>query len=119
MTVLGAQTLLRPNKDILGLLLAELYSNALEHGLLDFSSDLKRNGDGFVEYYRLRQERIDNLTDAQIVVNFQLQHEETTFLRIRLTDSGKGFEFENILNSDHEDSFGRGMALVRQVCTEV
>ncbi len=119
MSVLGAQTLLRPNKDVLGLLLAELYSNALEHGLLELSSDLKRSEDGFVEYYRLRQERIENLTEAKIEVDFKLVHEKETILRIRLTDSGKGFEFENILDSGHEDTFGRGISLVNQVCSKV
>jgi CheY-like chemotaxis protein len=119
MSVLGAQTLLRPNKDVIGLLLAELYSNALEHGLLDLSSDLKRSEDGFAEYYQLRQDRIAALKDAQIKIHCELLHEEETILRIRLVDSGKGFEFENILDSDHEDSFGRGISLIHKVCKRV
>ena len=39
--------------------LAELYSNALEHGLLRMNSDLKSDADGFEEYYRCRAERLD------------------------------------------------------------
>ena len=38
MSILGAQTLIRPNKDVIGLLIAEMYSNALEHGILNLSS---------------------------------------------------------------------------------
>jgi len=119
MSVLGAQTLLRPNKDVIGLLLAELYSNALEHGLLDLSSDLKRSEDGFAEYYQLRQERIAALSDAHIKIHCELLFEEETVLRIKLMDSVKGFEFESILDSDHEDSFGRGISLIDKVCKRV
>ena len=119
MSVLGAQTLLRPNKDVIGLLLAELYSNALEHGLLDLSSDIKRSEDGFAQYYQLRQERIEALSDAKIQIHCELIYDQETYLRIRLIDSGKGFEFENILDSDHEDSFGRGISLVHKVCKRV
>ncbi len=119
MSVLGAQTLLRPNKDVIGLLLAELYSNALEHGLLDLSSDLKRSEDGFAEYYQLRQERIEALSNAHIKIHCELLYEEETVLRIKVMDSGKGFEFENILDSDHEDSFGRGISLIDKVCKRV
>ncbi len=119
MSILGAQTLLRPNRDVIGLLLAELYSNALEHGLLDLQSDLKNTGDGFAEYYSQRQERIGNLTNASIKIYFELLHEKETILRIRMTDSGKGFEFENVVDFDHEDTFGRGISLVHRVCNKL
>ncbi len=119
MSILGAQTLLRPNRDVIGLLLAELYSNALEHGLLDLSSDLKKSEDGFAEYYSQRQARIDKLIKASINIQIDLLHEEETLLRIRMTDSGKGFEFKNIIDSDHEDSFGRGISLVYKACKRV
>jgi len=45
--------------------------------------------------------------------------EEETVLRIKVMDSGKGFEFENILDSDNEDSFGRGISLIDKVCKRV
>jgi len=119
MSILGAQTLLRPNRDVIGLLLAELYSNALEHGLLDLSSDLKDSEDGFAEYYQQRQIRIENLSGASIQIHFELLHEKETLLRIRMTDSGKGFEFENVVDFDHEDAFGRGISLVHRVCNRL
>jgi two-component sensor histidine kinase len=119
MSVLGAQTLLRPNRDVIGLLLAELYSNALEHGLLDLESGLKNTEDGFAEYYGQRQERIENLTDASINIHFELLHDKETLLRIRMTDSGKGFEFQNVVDFNHNDTFGRGISLVHRVCSRL
>lgn len=119
MSILGAQTLLRPNRDVIGLLLAELYSNALEHGLLGLSSDLKNSPDGFVEYYDQRQKRIESLAGASIQIHFELLHEKETLLRIRMTDSGKGFKFESVVDFDHEDAFGRGISLIHRVCNRL
>lgn len=119
MSILGAQTLMRPNKDVIGLLLAEVYSNALEHGILELSSELKKTEDGFMEYYRLRQERLDNLTDASIEVDFELIKKDELVLSIRMSDSGKGFDISKVNNSSKEDSFGRGVGLINKVCSRM
>ncbi len=119
MSILGAQTLMRPNKDVIGLLLAEVYSNALEHGILELSSELKKTEDGFMEYYRLRQERLDNLTDASIEMDFELIKKDELVLSIRMSDSGKGFDISKVNNSSKEDSFGRGVGLINKVCSRM
>lgn len=119
MSILGAQTLMRPNRDVIGLLLAELYSNALEHGILDLSSELKKTEDGFMEYYQQRQERLDNLGEANIFISFKLIRESELFLRIKMKDSGKGFDYQHMDLSKNEDSFGRGVSLINRVCSRV
>ena len=119
MSILGAQTLLRPNRDVIGLLLAELYSNALEHGILDLSSDLKKTEDGFMEYYQQRQTRLENLKAAHIFISFKLIHEQDLCLRIKMKDSGKGFDYQHMDLSKNEDSFGRGVSLINRVCNRV
>ena len=119
MNILGAQTDLRPYRDVIGLLLAEMYSNALEHGILGLSSELKRTEEGFVEYYKQRQHRLDELTQASIDLKFKIVHGDTTCLRIIITDSGDGFETDQIAASDNDDSFGRGIALLKRVCTRM
>jgi len=119
MSVLGAQTLLRPTKDIIGLLMAELYSNALEHGILDLSSELKRSEEGFMTYYQERQTRLSALTEGEIKISCQLVYDETSekelVLRIRFQDSGKGFDVNKMMGGAHEDSFGRGVSLINKV----
>jgi len=119
MNILGAQTDLRPYRDVIGLLLAEMYSNALEHGILGLSSELKRTEEGFVEYYKQRQHRLDEPTQASIDLKFKIVHGDTTCLRIIITDSGDGFETDQIAASDNDDSFGRGIALLKRVCTRM
>jgi CheY-like chemotaxis protein len=118
MSILGAQTLLRPNKDVIGLLLAELYSNALEHGILQLSSELKRNEEGFIEYYTQRDERLKKLEDGYINISCQLTYDDDKelVLRIKMEDSGIGFDVESFMQGAREDSFGRGLSLIRKVC---
>lgn len=119
MSVLGTQTLLRPNKDIIGLLLAELYSNALEHGILNLSSELKRSEEGFMTYYQERAERLAALTQGSIKIQCHLMQDDTPenelILRIRFEDSGDGFDVSKMMGGAHEDSFGRGVSLINLV----
>lgn len=123
MSVLGAQTVLRPNKDVIGLLLAELYSNALEHGILKLSSQLKCSEEGFVAYYQQRQERLENLTQGSIFISCQLLKDDTPeqdlILRIVTQDSGEGFDISKMKSGAQEDSFGRGVSLIYQVSKRV
>jgi len=119
MSILGAQTLMRTNKDVIGLLLAEMYSNALEHGVLELSSELKKTEDGFMEYYQQRQDRLENLTDAVIQINFRIIKEDELVLRIKVSDSGHGFDVSQVKQSSNEDSFGRGVGLIYRVCKRV
>ena len=118
MSVLGAQTLLRPNRDVIGLLLAELYSNALEHGILELSSDMKKTEEGFVEYYDLRKNRLLALENAYIKLSCKLLYDddEELVLRIKMEDSGAGFDVDGLMERGGEDSFGRGVSLIHRVC---
>ncbi|MCJ8314329.1 MAG: fused response regulator/phosphatase [Saccharospirillaceae bacterium] len=104
-------------------LLAELYSNALEHGVLGLDSNLKTSGEGFAKYYSLRKERLDSLTTGFIRVI--LSHEPLNDgkggrLRISFEDSGPGFNFQKMLKNEHKiDGYcGRGLPLIRTICEE-
>jgi CheY-like chemotaxis protein/anti-sigma regulatory factor (Ser/Thr protein kinase) len=119
MSILGAQTLIRTNKGVIGLVLSEMFNNALEHGILELSSDLKKTEDGFIEYYRQRQDRLDNLKNALVQISFRLIKSEEIILRIKITDSGNGFDTEKLKSSCNEDTFGRGIGLINRVCNRV
>ncbi len=47
--------------------LAEMVSNALDHGVLGLSSDIKENPDGFIQYFCEREERLKTLSDKDFV----------------------------------------------------
>jgi hypothetical protein len=51
---------LRPHSGKIYTILSELYSNALEHGVLGLQSDLKASADGFARYYLERTKKLSD-----------------------------------------------------------
>ncbi|MBS7663060.1 fused response regulator/phosphatase [Pseudomonas lalucatii] len=109
---------LRPQGGALYSVLAELYSNALEHGVLGLDSALKRDAEGFAEYYRQRSARLADLAGGYVRFHLNLFPEAAGGrLVVRVEDSGPGFDGQAVLDRQMAlDSLcGRGLALVRQL----
>ncbi|MFU2329760.1 ATP-binding SpoIIE family protein phosphatase [Pseudomonas sp. NFX98] len=109
---------LRAQSGALYSVLAELYSNALEHGVLGLDSSLKRSATGFGHYYQQRNARLDELQDGYVRVHLQVTPlGEGGCLVIRVEDSGKGFDVDRVLERpvDPVRLSGRGVSLVRQL----
>ena len=98
-------------------LLAELYSNALEHGILQLPSAWKDGPDGFARYYAERERRLANISGHS--VRFELEHSARNHggrLIIRCRDSGPGFDPDALASPGHKPAYaGRGLALIRQL----
>jgi anti-sigma regulatory factor (Ser/Thr protein kinase) len=113
---------LKPYVNTLNTILAELYSNALEHGLLHLDSALKNSAQGFAKYYALRHERLNELTEG--FIRFDIKHEPTDNggrLTLQVTDSGQGFQVaQTHLVNENENSLinyhGRGIRLIETLC---
>ena len=110
---------LRNHSSKLYTILAELYSNALEHGVLGISSGLKTTAHGFAEYYRQREAALSK--DFEGSVKFVLRHkpeEGGGVLIIRVEDTGKGFDFKGFEKklSSKEGYCGRGIPLLLGMC---
>jgi CheY-like chemotaxis protein len=109
---------LRAQSGALYSVLAELYSNALEHGVLGLDSSLKRDVSGFTRYYQQRNMRLDELQDGFVRVHLQVTPQgEGGCLVIRVEDSGKGFDVGRVLDRpiDPVRLSGRGVSLIRQL----
>jgi two-component system, HptB-dependent secretion and biofilm response regulator len=99
-------------------LLSELYNNALEHGVLDLSSDLKSSSDGFSYYYEERERRLEDVSGH--FIRFELTHEATEEggrLTIACEDSGRGFSRDNQATSENPGAgySGRGLLLMQKL----
>ena len=103
-------------------ILAELYTNALEHGVLKLDSVLKKSPEGFAEYYRLREERIGKVEQGSVRIFIQHKtSEDGGHLLVRVEDSGEGFDY-SARSGDALQSLaysGRGIALLEKLCTQV
>ncbi|CAI8896392.1 ATP-binding SpoIIE family protein phosphatase [Pseudomonas zeae] len=109
---------LRAQSGALYSVLAELYSNALEHGVLGLDSSLKRDAAGFARYYQQRNDRLEALQDGFVRVHLQVQPQgEGGRLVIRVEDSGKGFDVARVMERplDGIRLSGRGVSLIRQL----
>jgi len=105
------------------LVLAELFNNALEHGLLRLDSAIKDSPEGFAEYYAARERALNSLTDGSI--RLAVHHVPTKNggrLSVHIEDSGQGFRHAAAASPDlaaNTHSSGRGLALLRSLCREV
>lgn len=98
--------------------LAELYSNALEHGVLRLDSRLKASAKGFSDYYSERQNRLRALSDGHVCIGIDVSHTDTGGrLSITVDDSGPGFDVERVLQAEYraEGLSGRGIRLIREL----
>ncbi|MCQ4294788.1 fused response regulator/phosphatase [Pseudomonas stutzeri] len=109
---------LRPRAGAIYAVLGELYSNALEHGVLGLDSALKCDAEGFKRYYDLRQQRLQALAEGHVHLELAIKTDgQGGRLRISIDDSGAGFDVTHALQVQlgGDRLSGRGLHLVRQL----
>jgi CheY-like chemotaxis protein len=109
---------LRAQGGALYTVMAELYSNALEHGVLALDSSLKSSAQGFAQYYRERGQRLQGLQEGFVRFDLELLPEaDGGCLRICVRDSGGGFDVTRALAREQGcgSLSGRGLQLIRQL----
>ncbi|MEM7100283.1 MAG: SpoIIE family protein phosphatase [Pseudomonadota bacterium] len=120
---------LRKKSTAIYTVLAELYSNALEHGVLGLDSSLKASAEGFGHYYTARARALESV-DGWVRFNFVVPAQsETQILLITVEDSGKGFDYQAYLKKvqaakaetapTNKGYHGRGVRLLWDLCEEV
>lgn len=118
--LIGAAPALKAHKDYLQSILAELLSNAMEHGVLGLDSRLKETEAGFIEYYQQREEKMAHLESAAIGINIALTSDaHGNLLQLSIKDSGKGFDADKQGVSNAGEHFGRGRKLLEKLCESV
>ncbi|MBF0127773.1 MAG: fused response regulator/phosphatase [Magnetococcales bacterium] len=111
-------------------ILAELFSNALDHGLLRLDTRTKKTPEGFIRYYTQREERLTALEKGEI--RLQLLHTPLPLaeggsepaggeIRILMEDTGPGFDPARVHSqlAGNTGHGGRGIALLRTLCKEL
>jgi CheY-like chemotaxis protein/anti-sigma regulatory factor (Ser/Thr protein kinase) len=110
---------LRAHAGRLFTILSELYSNALEHGLLKLDSSLKLDSQGFNRYYDERNERLRQLNGGWIRVLLDHRPDpDGGVLHIEVADSGEGF-VEQERGVVRDRYAGRGLELVRALSDDL
>ncbi len=111
------------HRQSLHVIITELFSNALDHGLLDLSSSLKEGPNGFERFYEEREQRLHALSDGFIKISLEhLADGDGGKVIVEFVDSGKGFDITSATNRSataldgHISQGGRGLALMRNLC---
>jgi len=110
--------------------LNELFSNAVDHGVLGLNSTIKINADGFKEFYRRRDQALEKLSKGFVHVHlayFAMTNGGT--LLISMQDSGSGFDYQRHFGfastnqngvrqttTEHLLPYGRGLNLAHSLC---
>lgn len=110
------------HKEALYTIIAELYVNALDHGVLKLDSALKASPAGFTTYFAEREERLAHLREGSVRIS--LQHAAMTTggrLTITVEDSGAGFDYKRAYPDMKSNLYasGRGLPLLRTLCESV
>lgn len=101
--------------------LAEMVSNAIDHGVLGLSSVIKENPDGFIQYYSLREERLKTLTSNDFVklsIAWVPESNEGRFV-LEVEDSGMGYMPKKNVGDAPPKYSGRGSQLIQKLSESV
>jgi CheY-like chemotaxis protein/serine phosphatase RsbU (regulator of sigma subunit) len=112
---------LNEHRERIYMIVAEMFNNALEHGLLRLDSALKDSPRGFAEYYQRREQAIATLDEGWISI--ELAHEPSAHggqLSIQVRDSGPGYARPVPAGfAANAAASGRGLELLRTLCKSV
>ena len=107
-------------------ILTELYVNALDHGVLKLSSDLKNSPEGFTRYFTEREQRLSLVTEGFVSIHIaSYASKNHGKLHITVRDSGSGFSIQEDCAQGKNKCCntqllsGRGIKLVRELCEKV
>jgi CheY-like chemotaxis protein/anti-sigma regulatory factor (Ser/Thr protein kinase) len=104
------------------LIVTELFSNALDHGVLQLDSSEKHSSQGFASYLIQRAGRLFNLEQGWIHVAMSHGSDgDMPVLKLSIQDSGPGFDSASF-GPDKQDTMdearlhSRGISLVNKLC---
>ncbi|WP_049628986.1 fused response regulator/phosphatase [Cellvibrio sp. pealriver] len=106
---------------IVFLVVSEMISNAIDHGILKLESSLKETADGFTYYFRERERRLEQLTSTD-TIELRLLWEtnaQQPKLHISVQDSGAGYCYNERNSQENDGLSGRGLQLIRNLAQQV
>lgn len=106
---------------IIFLIVSEMVSNALDHGILRLQSSLKEEPEGFTRYFRERERRLAQLTHTD-AIELSLRWESSdnkAQLVVSVTDTGAGYDFSCGRVQNGELLSGRGLQMIKNLAQRV
>jgi len=119
-TILNAMPYLSRHQGVLLILLTEIYTNSLDHGILNIESVKKSDEEHFIEYYRQKDQALLELESGYINFSFSFFAGDNGryYLNIHVSDSGHGYKTGAATSTD-EMLYGRGLSIIQSFCEKV
>lgn len=119
-TILNAMPYLSRHHGVLLILLTEIYTNSLDHGILNIESVNKSDEEHFIEYYKMKELALAELESGYINFNFSFYAGDNGkyYLKIHVSDSGHGYKIGTVTSTD-EMLHGRGLSIIQSFCEKV
>lgn len=119
-TILNAMPYLSRHHGVLLILLTEIYTNSLDHGILNIESVNKSDEEHFIEYYKKKEQALAELESGYINFNFSFYADDNGryYLNIHVSDSGHGYKTGTATSTD-EMLHGRGLRIIQSFCEKV
>ncbi|MEO1230728.1 MAG: ATP-binding SpoIIE family protein phosphatase [Myxococcota bacterium] len=107
------------DRSLLSSVMAELFSNAMDHGLLRLDSSLKNGSEGLARYLEARDRSLAQLTHGHISVGLEWLRPDR--VRVMLRHDGQSFDPSKVDTqlAGNARASGRGLALVRRLCEDL
>jgi len=112
---------LEKNRSNIFLMMTEMYSNALEHGVLNLDSSIKCEENGFSKYYELRQDALNQLDKGKIIISVDHAAQDNKgIITLDIEHDGEGFDYQAVNTCLKENTLkhGRGLALISNLCSK-
>lgn len=119
--MLSASGIPEQHRDVICTLLSEMYSNAVEHGVLAMDSTIKQHEAGYVDYYTARIRDLPAVGEGFINITLEYSPQpQGAVLILRIQDSGQGFSVDpHQQHSPADDEAFHGMDLMRSLCEKL
>jgi len=122
MQVLMQDDALAQHKENLFLIMSELFTNSLDHGVLRMDGSLKQTMEGMIQYLTEREKALAAIETGNIRMEIKhTTHGDERVFVVRVDDSGPGFDHmaKGACPSETCSMRGRGLQLVRSLCKAV
>lgn len=111
--MIGSSLVLKENKGVIYTLLMEMYTNALDHGVLGLDGKEKQSNEDFDRFYQDKDRLIKELSGAYINVEVSFDPNiNEPVLKIEMSHNGSEFKVSENREATRDALHGRGLELI-------
>lgn len=117
--MIGSSSVLKEDKGVIYTLLMEMYTNALDHGVLGLDGKEKQSSDDFDRFYQDKDRLIKELSGAYIDVEVSYEPNiNEPILKIEMSHNGSEFKVSENRQATQDALHGRGLELIDAISKE-